>query len=49
MRKLIDLSDECVEILSIEAIKQKPKKSNFKNYAQDLLEKEAKRIKNKKK
>lgn len=28
---LLDLSDECVEILSIEALKKKPKKTIYKN------------------
>ncbi len=44
MKKLLDLSDECVEILSIEALKKKPKKTDFKNLAQDILEREAVRL-----
>ena len=50
MRKLLDLSDECVEAITIEALKKKPKKTKFKNLAQDILEQEAARLlkKNKK-
>lgn len=44
MKKLLDLSYECVEILSIEALKKKPKKTDFKNLAQDILEREAVRL-----
>jgi len=44
MKKLLDLSDECVEIISIEALKKKPKKTDFKNLAQDILEREAVRL-----
>lgn len=34
-RKNIDLSDKCIEVISIEAVKQK---SDFKNLTQDILE-----------
>jgi hypothetical protein len=44
MKKLLDLLDECVEALSIEALKKKPKKTDFKNLAQDILEREAVRL-----
>lgn len=40
IRKNIDLSPECVELLSIRAIKQNPK-TDFKNLAQQILEQEA--------
>lgn len=49
MKKLIDLSDECVEILSIAALKRKPKKTTFKNLAQEILEREAARLEKKQK
>ncbi len=42
MKKLLDLSEDCVEAISIAAIKTKPKKTDFKNLAQDILEREAK-------
>lgn len=35
MKKLLDLSDNCVEVLTIEAVKNKTK---FKLYVQDILE-----------
>lgn len=34
-RKNIDLSDKCIEVISIEAVKQK---TDFKNLTQDILE-----------
>ena len=40
MKKLLDLSDECVEILTIEAVKNKTK---FKLYVQNILENIAKK------
>jgi len=39
--KLLHLSPECIETLSIEGIK---KKTDFKNLAQDILEREAVRL-----
>ena len=47
MKKLLDLSDECVETLTIEAVKNKTK---FKLYVQNILENIAKKknIKNNK-
>lgn len=47
MKKLLDLSDECIETLTIEAVKNKTK---FKLYVQDILENIAKKknIKNNK-
>lgn len=44
MRKNIDLSDECVEALTIEAVK---KKTKFKLHAQEILETAAKKSKQK--
>lgn len=38
MKKLLDLSDECVKTLSKRAI---DKNTDFKNLAQDILEREA--------
>ncbi|MBU0846818.1 hypothetical protein KKH23_06465, partial [Patescibacteria group bacterium] len=46
MRKLIDLSDEVVEALTIQAIKNK---TVFKLYAQNILEDTAKPFMNKEK
>lgn len=40
MKKLLDLSDECVETLTIEAVKNKTK---FKLYVQNILENIAKK------
>ena len=42
IRKLIDLSEDCVKALSKKAIEQN---TNFKQYAQQILEKEAERVK----
>lgn len=42
MKKLIDLSDNCVEVITIEAVK---KKTKFKLYVQDLLENHSTEIK----
>jgi len=39
MRKLLDLSDECVKSLSKRAIDEN---TDFKNLAQDILERESK-------
>ena len=38
MKKLLDLSEDCVKTLSKKAIDED---TNFKNLAQDILEKEA--------
>lgn len=40
-RKNIDLTEDCIQELSIRAIKSPHK--NFKNYCEDILEKEAKK------
>lgn len=45
-RKNLDFTDFCVEQISIEAVK---KKTDFKNYVQELSEREAVRLAKKKK
>lgn len=46
MKKLLDLSEECVKTLSKRAIDEN---TNFKNLAQSILEEEAKKSVGKKK
>ncbi len=41
MKKIIDLTDKAVEILTIQAIKEK---TVFKHYVQDILEQKAKSL-----
>jgi len=43
--KLIHLTEKCIESLSIAAVMKKPK-TDFKNFAQEILENESKKYKN---